>query len=344
MRKLTRRAAFLLSAVVAVPAFAQAPPALPAPSPTPAVAPAAPEARPAGVAAKVNAQEIPEVSVYRALRQFPPAEREVARKEILNHLIDNVLIDQYLTALRMTAEAAEVDKMIGELKDELKKGMKEYAKELDAMMLTEAEFRTEVASQMKWDKFVQQQGTDDALKKLFEAMPNTFDGSMVRVRHILMNPAAGDAVKMEEAKKTLLAIKQTVETEAAKVAPAGSGDAAKEAARGTRIDELFTGYAKQYSTCPSKANGGDLNFFPRVGAMVEPFSAAAFALQPFQMSEVVTTEFGMHMILCTAKKPGTPRKFEQVKEDVRAVYAIRLREAVVAQMRPKAQINATPTK
>jgi peptidyl-prolyl cis-trans isomerase C len=355
MRPLTRRAAALiLGAAVAATAAAQAPPGTPpAGTPPPAAVtpptpnlppptPAALEQRPAGVAAKVNGQDVPEVAVYRALRQFPPAEREIARKEILNHLVENVIIDQYLTALKISAEPAEVDKLINELKDELKKGQKDYQKELEAMMLTEAEFRAEVVSQMKWDKFLKQQGTDEQLKKLFDASPNVFDGSMVRCRHILMTPAA-DPAKQEEAKKTLLAIKQTVEAEAAKAVPAEGDPLAKEKARGAKVEELFGGYAKQYSSCPSKANGGDLNFFPRVGAMVEPFAAAAFALNPHQMSDVVSTEFGLHLILCTAKKAGVQRKFEEVKEDVRAVYAVRLREAVIAQMKPKAQVVLTPT-
>jgi parvulin-like peptidyl-prolyl isomerase len=86
-------------------------------------------------------------------------------------------------------------------------------------------------------------------------------------------------------------------------------------------------------------NGGDLQFFPRVGAMVEPFAEAAFKLNLMQMSDVVDTEFGQHLILVTAKNPGKPRKFAEVKEDVRAVYAMQLRQAVVAQMKPKAQIT-----
>jgi peptidyl-prolyl cis-trans isomerase C len=356
MRLFTRRAAALiLGSVVVTSAAAQSPPISQPSPPTssnqgnppppmidlPPPIPAVPEQRPAGIAAKVNGQEVPEVAVYRALRQFPPAEREIARREILNHLIENILIDQYLTALKISAEPAEVEKLIGELKDELQKAQKDYQKELEAMMLTEAEFQAEVVAQMKWDKFLKQQGTDEQLKKLFEASPNVFDGSMVRCRHILLTPPA-DPAKQEEAKKTLLAIKQTIETESAKAVPAEGDALAKEQARGKRVEELFSEYAKQYSACPSKVNGGDLNFFPRVGAMVEPFAAAAFGLNPYQMSDVVPTEFGMHLILCTAKKPGVERKFEEVKEDVRAVYAIRLREAVIAQMKPKAQIVITP--
>lgn len=343
MRLFTRRAAAVLAgSVLAAHASAQAPATPPATVPPPAVAavePAKPEPRPTGVAAKVNGQEIPEVAVYRALRQFPQEEREIARKEILNHLIENYIIDQYLNALKMTAEPAEVDKLIDELKAELVKGKVDYQKQLEQMMLTEAEFRIEVAAQMKWDKFLKQQGTDAELKKLFDASPDVFDGSTVRARHILMTPGT-DAAKVEEAKKTLLAIKQTVEAEAKKAADATAGDAVKkEEARVKRADELFAAYAGKYSTCPSKKNGGDLSFFPRVGAMVEPFAKAAFGLKPFDMSDVVQTEFGLHLIMCTAKKAGTPRKFEDVKEDVRGVYAVRLREAVVAQMKPQAKVE-----
>ncbi|MBY0457275.1 MAG: peptidyl-prolyl cis-trans isomerase, partial [Gemmataceae bacterium] len=106
--------------------------------------------------------------------------------------------------------------------------------------------------------------------------------------------------------------------------------------------ELFAAYAKEYSTCPSKKDGGDLNFFPRAGAMVEPFAKAAFSLKPFEMSDVVATEFGYHLILVTARRQGAAKKFEEVKEDVKMLYAMRLRESVIAMMKPKAQIVLAP--
>jgi peptidyl-prolyl cis-trans isomerase C len=60
------------------------------------------------------------------------------------------------------------------------------------------------------------------------------------------------------------------------------------------------------------------------------------------MTDVVTTEFGYHLILVTQRRQGTPKKFEDVKEDVRMLYAMRLREAVLGQMKPKAKITITP--
>lgn len=365
MRSFTRRAAaVIVGSAVASAALAQAPaptnppagttplappaagtppapvvPTTPPPS-VPTTPPAAqPVVRPTGVAATVNGQEIPEVAVWRALRQFPATEHTAARKEILNHLVENALIDQYLNALKVTVEQAEVDKLIGELKAELQKAMKDYAKELEGMMLTEAEFRSEVAAQMKWDKFLKQQGSDQALKAFFDKRPDIFDGSLVRCRHILL-PLETDKAA---AHKTLADVKAAVAAEAAKAEAAAAGDAlAKQQAKGRRAEEVFGEYAKKHSTCPSKATGGDLQFFPRVGAMVEPFAEAAFKLNVFDVSDVVETEFGYHLILCTAKNPGKAKKFEEVKEDVRAVYAMQLRTAVVNQMKPKAQMTVNP--
>jgi peptidyl-prolyl cis-trans isomerase C len=321
------------------------PPALPGVQP-PVTPPAAkaPEVRPTGNAATVNGKAIPEVAVYRALRQFPDQHKEMARKEILSHLIENALIDEYLNALKMTVDEKDVDKLIADLKKELTDAKKDYNKELEAMMLTEAEFRSEVTAQMKWEKFVQQQGTDAALKQLFDASPDVFDGTMVRARHVLMTPG-NDEAKQKDAAQKLRGIKQVVEQEAAKAVaalPPTADAAAKEQAKATKTDELFAAYAKEYSACPSKKDGGDLNFFPRAGAMVEPFAKAAFSLKPWEMSDVVATEFGYHLILVTARRQGAAKKFEEVKEDVRMLYAMRVRESVIAMMKPKAQIVITP--
>ena len=64
------------------------------------------------------------------------------------HLIENILIDQYLNAIKVTVDEKEVDSVINELKAELTMVKKDYVKELEAMMLTEAEFRVEVSAQI----------------------------------------------------------------------------------------------------------------------------------------------------------------------------------------------------
>ncbi len=371
MSLFSRRAlALVVGSAVAATAAAQVPstpapkpaPTSPAPAPGGLLTPTAPSPkaelpagkpveRPPGSAAKVNGQEIPEVAVWRAQRQFGPEEQAVARKEILNHLTENALIDQYLTKLKIEVKAEEVDKLITDLKAELKTLNKDYAKELDAMMLTEAEFRAEVQAQMKWDKFLKDQATDAKLKGMFDAAPSMFDGSMVKASHILLTPAAGDAKAKEEATTKLRGIKAACEKAAAeavaelvKTTPAATA-LEKEAARTKKMGEVFAAFAKQDSTCPSKKEGGDLSFFPRVGAMVEPFAKAAFELKVGDVCEPVATEFGVHIILATAKSAGKQPTFEQAKEAVRAVYAMRLRDAVLGQEKPAAKIEiSTPIK
>jgi parvulin-like peptidyl-prolyl isomerase len=320
-----------------------APGALPAP---PGVAPpaAAPrnDFRPTGDAAKVNNQAIPEVAVYRALRQFPPAHHEMARKEIVNHLVENTLVDQYLNAIQVKVTDPETENLINELKKELVAAKKDYQQELNVMLLTEAEFRAEVQAQLRWEGFVKTQATDAALKNLFDGSPDVFDGTMVRARHILMTPGT-DAAKQQEAAGKLRGIKQVVEAEAKKAHDATMGEPlAKVQASQKKADELFSAYAKEYSTCPSKRDGGDLNFFPRAGAMVEPFAKAAFSTPVGNLTDVVATDFGYHLIMVTDRKEGKKKQFDEVKEDVKLLFAMRLREAVLAQMKPKAQITINP--
>jgi peptidyl-prolyl cis-trans isomerase C len=76
--------------------------------------------------------------------------------------------------------------------------------------------------------------------------------------------------------------------------------------------------------------------------MVEPFAKAAFALKPHEMSDVVSTQFGHHLILVTERKAGKETKFEEVKEEVKEVYCERLRQDLCAQLRQRSKIVITP--
>jgi peptidyl-prolyl cis-trans isomerase C len=85
-------------------------------------------------------------------------------------------------------------------------------------------------------------------------------------------------------------------------ATASAEDKAKAKAKleGIRKDILdkkiaFADAAKQNSDCPSKDRGGDLGTF-RHGDMVPEFDRVAFSVKPGEMSEVVETEFGYHII------------------------------------------------
>lgn len=79
----------------------------------------------------------------------------------------------------------------------------------------------------------------------------------------------------------------------------------------------FAALAKAHSDCPSSAKGGDLGFFPREGMMAEPFAAAAFGLEVGQISDVVETPFGYHIIKVMAKKPAMVTTLDQAREAIR---------------------------
>jgi peptidyl-prolyl cis-trans isomerase D len=78
----------------------------------------------------------------------------------------------------------------------------------------------------------------------------------------------------------------------------------------------FVKLAKENSQDPGSApNGGDLGFFGR-GAMVKPFEDAAFALKPDEISGVVQSDFGFHIIQLVAVKPAAVKPLEQARPEI----------------------------
>ena len=156
--------------------------------------------------------------------------------------------------------------------------------------------------------------------------------------------AASDAQAAEQARAKLLGIKKQIEEQVAAglKAVTAQDKLAQEKARIKLLDDVFAAVALKESACPSKSNGGELGWFPRSGRMVEPFAKAAFALQPYQMSDVVATEFGSHLILVTDRKAGSEVQYEKLQEIVREVYTDRLRESLIARLRPAARIVINP--
>ena len=77
----------------------------------------------------------------------------------------------------------------------------------------------------------------------------------------------------------------------------------------------FVELAKEKSVGPSAPSGGDLGFFTR-GQMVKEFEDAAFSLEPGEISEVVQSQFGYHLIKCEEKKEEYSPTFEEAKERV----------------------------
>ncbi len=87
---------------------------------------------------------------------------------------------------------------------------------------------------------------------------------------------------------------------------------AKAKAPGADFGQLANQYTEEEA---GKTKGGDLDFFPK-GQMVPEFDNVAFSLQPGQISDVVKTQFGFHIIKVTDKRAASTRSFEEVRPQI----------------------------
>jgi peptidyl-prolyl cis-trans isomerase C len=137
---------------------------------------------------------------------------------------------------------------------------------------------------------------EEDLKKYYESHEDEFKTpEMVRVRHILVK------VDQSASEKDKKAAKKKAEGILKKI----------------RSGEDFAKLAAEVSDDPgSKQKGGELGFFPR-GRMVKSFEDAAFALKPGQVSGLVTTQYGYHIIKLEERKAAGTQPFDDVKEIIR---------------------------
>ncbi len=104
-------------------------------------------------------------------------------------------------------------------------------------------------------------------------------------------------------------------------------DVLKQAKSGADFAALATTYSDDDSNAK---NGGDLDYFGR-GRMVPEFEAAVFAMQPGQVSDLVKTQYGFHIIKLVDKKAGSTRSLAEVQDQIRDQLAFERAQAEVQQ-------------
>lgn len=129
-----------------------------------------------------------------------------------------------------------------------------------------------------------------------------------------------DAVTPEEVKaryeKEIAALPKEEEVKARHIL-VKTEDEAKAVIAELDAGKKFEDLAKEKSTDPNKADGGDLGYFTK-GRMVKEFEDAAFALDKGAYTKTpVKTQFGYHVILVEDKRPKAPPALDQVEQQVR---------------------------
>jgi peptidyl-prolyl cis-trans isomerase C len=309
--------------------------ASPATAPAPANAAKPVPAQLPDVVAKVNGEAVTRAELEMAVRTLeqraqspvPPEQRDAVYRQVLDRIIGFHLLAQEARARKLVAAPWDVDTQLGDLKKQFPTEAA-FNQMLQSRGVTADELRKETEDTLAVNQMLQKEiepqvKVQDADVKTFfdQNKPRFHQPESVRASHILIR-AEEQADPATKAK-----------------AKAQADDLLKQLKKGANFADL----AKKFSGDPGSApNGGDLGFFNR-GQMVAPFDQAAFALKPGQMSGVVETPFGYHIIQAHETKPARDVGFDEVKDQIREYLATQQREqksqVFVDQLKAKSKIS-----
>lgn len=273
------------------------------------------------VVASVNGQKISRalfdlnMGMSRDMGESDPTQERWKKSGILNSLIDGLLKRQAVKKEGIKVSGADIKKKVDEKVTQTinerfpdkRSRFRFQKKEGKTVEQLEGELRRELGKDK--DSLKDQIG-QDKLKELIESRVTISDQDLkdsyteVQASHILIKPDTEAAKATAAAGKTPPATPVDGDALAKKKAD----DLLAQIRKGADFAKL----AKENSDDPgSAAKGGDVGFFKREGAMVKEFSEAAFALQPGQVSDVVKSQFGYHIIKVTGRKSTLPKDFDK---------------------------------
>jgi parvulin-like peptidyl-prolyl isomerase len=238
----------------------------------------------------------------------------------VNLLVEDLLMRQYLRKNVQAVPPAEIDKEMKDLIADLAKQkppmtLADFLKETGQ---TEQQLRNDMGSRLQWKNYVSPQLTDQVVKQYYDTNKIFFDKVLVRASHILLSvPANANQNDRQMIYNRLAAIRQ--EIMAGKI--------------------QFAEAAAKYSDCPSKQHGGDIGLFPYKFAVLPPFAQAAFSMKVGDLSDVVATDYGYHLIKVTDRTNGQPSNFEVIKTEVKEVYAQEIYQSIITEQRRTAKID-----
>jgi len=247
-----------------------------------------------------------------------PSQQKALRMQILTGLIDDMLLRQFFKANGPQITQDDIVKQFALLEASQKTQNKTMADFYRETQQSEAQVKSNMTVMLQMIKYTKDRASDAEVQKYFDTNKDYFDKVTVRASHVVLRVSA--STSQDDRVKSMAKLKEVrAEIAAGKL--------------------TFTDAAKQYSQCPSAPRGGDVGFFARKGVLDENFARAAFAMKVGDLSEVVETDFGYHLISVTDRSPGNAVKLEQVIEEVREQYMEDFRVGIIAQQRKSASIS-----
>ena len=293
---------------------APASPAAAAPAPVKPVAAQLPD-----VVARVNGEAINRADLEEAVTEIearagqpmPADQRDRVLRAVLDQLIGYRLLIQESATRKTPVTDAQLDARMDQIRSQFP-SEEVFQQQLQERKTTLAELRANTRESMQITAMLQAEldtktaVSTEQVNDFYVKNPSAFQqGERVKASHILIRVQANaDAAEREKAREKAAGILADL-----------------------KAGKDFAALAKQYSDDPgSGAQGGDLGFFQR-GQMVPPFEQAAFALQVGQTSDLVTSDFGIHIIRVTDRQPGRTQPLEEVKADIEEYLLGQNREA-----------------
>ena len=230
--------------------------------------------------------------------EMPDTMNQQIRNRVVDMKVEQVLLDQEMEKNDLTLSDDQILEEIKKIAGQRDQSMEDVEAEVAKMGMTLDDLKVQIGIQMKQKTLMESVNPDGVVtesdaKKFYDENPQHFvQKDQVKASHILCGKRG---IKEDEYPAELEKI------EAAKA----------------RLDagEAFEDVAKDVSTCPSSAKGGDLGFFGK-GQMDPAFEKAAFELEVGQTTDVVKTSFGYHLIKLTDKKEAETKSFEESEEQI----------------------------
>lgn len=228
--------------------------------------------------------------------------KDTFKNRVLKGMIDVEAVCEEAKKDGLTPSEEEIDKAFDELNKNLYAN-ENYKKILEDLKISDTCIKSQVEKTLTIQKYTENfdknlKISDEEMKKYYEEHKADYYKDEVKASHILISTVDDNGKELSEAKK--------------KKAKKKAEEVLKKAKSGEEFSEL----AKEYSDDPgSAAKGGDLGYFTK-GQMVQPFEEAAFSLKSGEISGLVESEYGYHIIK-VYDKIDKQLTFDEVKDEIK---------------------------